>query len=137
VEGREAHIGDFLFAEDKALIGDIVQRLGHICGRQRGCGRAPRQRKAQSSGAQSRHSGGFGHTLPLRRLFHPWHRRILHELSELFSGSSKQILRCTHAACKRDTFTKSLMHIHLLFMLINVSLDQEYDQYALQRCLLR
>jgi len=71
VEGREAHIGDFLFAENVTLVGDRVERLRDICCRQRGCGCAPRQRKAQSSGTQSRHCGGFGDSLPPRSLFHP------------------------------------------------------------------
>ncbi len=71
VEGRKADVGDLFFAKHKALIGDSIEGLRDICCRQRGCGCAPRQRKAESSSTQSRHCGCFGDTLPLRSLFHP------------------------------------------------------------------
>jgi hypothetical protein len=71
MERRKAHIGNFFFAEHEALVGEVIERLRDICCRQRGCGCAPRQRKAQSSGTQSRHGGGFGDALPRRSFFHP------------------------------------------------------------------
>jgi hypothetical protein len=71
VEGREAHIGDFFFAKYETLIGNCIDGFRDVFGRQRGCGCAPRKRKAQTSGTQSRYGGGFGDALPLRSLFHP------------------------------------------------------------------
>jgi hypothetical protein len=71
MEGRKAHIGNFFLAKHEALISDGIERLRSIGCRQCGCGCAPHQRKAQSSGTQSRHGGGFGDALPLRSLFHP------------------------------------------------------------------
>ena len=73
VECRKTHVGHFLFAKNKAVIGCGVQRLRNVGSRNGGCGCASHQRKPQSNSAQCRHTSGFGQTLPLRSLFHLGH----------------------------------------------------------------
>jgi hypothetical protein len=73
VECSKTHVGYFLFVKNEALIGCGVQRLRKVHSRKSGCGCASHQRKTQSGGAQSRHTSGFGQTLPLRSLLHPGH----------------------------------------------------------------
>jgi hypothetical protein len=59
MERGETDVGHFLFAENEALIGQGIVRLGDIGSGHRGCRCAPRQRKTQSGGPHSRQGGGF------------------------------------------------------------------------------
>jgi hypothetical protein len=102
VECRKTHIGHFLFAKNEALIGCGVQRLRNVGGRKSGCGCASRQRKTQSSGAQCRHTSGFGQTLPLRYLLHPGH---VTSSMQVFSSTVQfqpKILRLAHPPRKLE-----------------------------------
>jgi hypothetical protein len=80
IERGEADVGHFFVAKNEALIGGRVVRLRDISSGYRGCGCAPRQRKAQSSRAQCGYGGGLGCVRLLRSLLHAWHSRILHKL---------------------------------------------------------
>jgi hypothetical protein len=91
VECSKTDVGYFLFAKNEALIGCGVQRLRNVRSRKSGRGCASRQRKTQSGGAQSRHSSGFGQTLPPRSLLHPGH--VLPPCQ--CSGCSVQVLQCS------------------------------------------
>jgi hypothetical protein len=51
VECSQTDVGYFLFAQNEALIGCGVQRLGNVGIYNRGCGCASHQRKTQSGGA--------------------------------------------------------------------------------------
>jgi hypothetical protein len=77
MEGGETDVGDFFLTEQNALGRREIQFLRGIR-RQRCRSRASRERECQTGSAQRRDcgfDGGFGHTLPLRSLFH-WHSRI-------------------------------------------------------------
>jgi hypothetical protein len=71
MERGETDVGHFLFAKNEALIGRGIVRLWDTGSGDRGCGCTPRQRKAQSSGTQQLHGGGFGCAFLLRSLLDP------------------------------------------------------------------
>jgi hypothetical protein len=77
VERRETDVGDFFLTERDGLRRREVEFLRDVSGGRGCCGGAPDQPKSQTGSAQRRHRG-LGDTLPLRSLFHSWHRRILH-----------------------------------------------------------
>ncbi len=51
--------------------------------------------------------------------------------------SSNEILRCVDPSRKRDSFTKSLLHIHFLFMLINAAMNQGDESRVFKTAMLR
>ena len=90
VERGETDVGDFFFAKRERLSRRIVRGLLHVRGRHSRCGCAAYQRESQSGGTQCGH-GGFGYTLRLRSLLHPWHRHILHYLVIFVSSPALQL----------------------------------------------
>jgi hypothetical protein len=76
MEGGEADVGEFFFAECGELAGREVRPLLEFAWRHRGRRRASRQRKSQSGEPERRHCG-FGHSLLFRSLLRPLHGRIL------------------------------------------------------------
>ena len=126
VECRKTHVSHFLFAKNEALIGCSVQRLRNVGGRKSGCRCASRQRKTQSSGAQCRHTSGFGQALPLRNLLHPGHVASSMQVFR-FQPEKLYVWLMRHASWSE--FTNSLLYIHFPFMLINSApLRHDHDR---------
>ncbi len=71
VEGGEADVGNFFFAERDLMIGGIVGRLRCVIARHRCCRRTAYHRKSQASRAQGGQRGLC--SLLLRRLLHTCH----------------------------------------------------------------
>ncbi|MFT4117943.1 hypothetical protein [Bradyrhizobium sp.] len=76
MEGGEADVSEFFFAERGEMAGRVVRSLLKFAGRHRGRCRASRQRKSQSGDSECRDCG-FGHSLLFRSLLRPLHGRIL------------------------------------------------------------
>jgi hypothetical protein len=74
MECREADVGHFLFAKNKALVGKVIVALRDVGSGQCRRRRTSHERETQSGGTQH---GGFARALLHQSLLDLWHGRIL------------------------------------------------------------
>jgi hypothetical protein len=113
MEGREADVGEFFFAERGKLAGREVRPLLKLAWRHRGRRRAPSQRKSQSGESERRYCG-FGHSFLFRSLLRPLHGRILRGWKY---DLRSMILRLANSASNTHVYTNILgsfrcIHLH-------------------------